>query len=394
LPKRQPKDRSAEQKEQKMAVAAVSGILRKLDEKSLLLETNPKTVLRFRLLAKTEFRNTGGQPIRDSLLQPGDQLSVEVSPDDEETALHVVLVRGGSESTRRDASKPPGESLVRAPRPEDLGKPKMVSAPAAGDGEPSATPGDAPPPAPATSAPEPPTPRKPAPSADADIIAEVRAASEAFTSSLPNYLTQQVTTRYYSTGSPGDSWHQIDVVTADLAYVNGQEDYRDIKVDGKPIYEPPEHTGSWSTGEFGTTLEDILSVDTSANFKRRGEERTAGRATLVFNYAVEQPRSHWVIVAPDGRQYKPAYEGAIWVDLDTRRVLRIEQRATMFPPNSPFSRTECVLEYGFERIEQGTYLLPASSVNTVCTSGSGVCARNEIKFRNYRKFTAESSIKY
>src|SRR5512135_3733708 len=47
LPKREPKDKSAEQRDQKITVAAVSGVLRKLEERSLLLETNPKTVLRF-----------------------------------------------------------------------------------------------------------------------------------------------------------------------------------------------------------------------------------------------------------------------------------------------------------------------------------------------------------
>jgi hypothetical protein len=99
-------------------------------------------------------------------------------------------------------------------------------------------------------------------------------------------------------------------------------------------------------------------------------------------------------VAPDGRQYNPAYEGAIWVDKDTRRVLRIEQRTTGFPPGYPFSRTECILEYGFARIGPGTYLLPTSSQNTSCASGSGTCSRNQIQFRNYRKFTVESTMKY
>jgi hypothetical protein len=222
----------------------------------------------------------------------------------------------------------------------------------------------------------------------------VRAASEAFTSSLPSYLVEQVTTRYFSVGFPVSSWQQIDVVTANLAYVDGKEDYRDIKVNGMRTDAPPERSGSWTTGEFGTTLEDILSLATAANFKRRGEEKIGGRSAMVFNYTVEQTRSHWTTVAPDGRRYEPAYEGSIWVDLDTRRVVRIEQRATAFPADFPFNRIECVLDYGFERIEQGTYLLPESSVDTACASGSGSCTRNEIRFRNYKKFTVDSSVKY
>jgi hypothetical protein len=50
-------------------------------------------VMKFRLLAKTQFRDQQGAAIRDSLLRPGDQLSVIVNPDDPETAVGVVLVR-------------------------------------------------------------------------------------------------------------------------------------------------------------------------------------------------------------------------------------------------------------------------------------------------------------
>lgn len=72
--------------------APVSGSLRRLGEKDLILEGNGNTVLRFRLLAKTQFRDQQGAAIRDSLLRRGDQLSVIVNPDDPETAVGVVLV--------------------------------------------------------------------------------------------------------------------------------------------------------------------------------------------------------------------------------------------------------------------------------------------------------------
>lgn len=72
--------------------APVTGSLRRLGEKDLVLEGKGNTVLRFRLLAKTQFRDEQGSAIRDSLLHPGDQLSVSVSPDDPETAVGVVLV--------------------------------------------------------------------------------------------------------------------------------------------------------------------------------------------------------------------------------------------------------------------------------------------------------------
>lgn len=400
LPKRQPKDKDKQAAQPKTVLASVSGALRKLGEKDLLLQTGEKTVLRFRLLAKTLFQDRQGSPIRDSLLQPGDQLSVEVSPDDEETALRIVFQRKGSEAERQEAEPPPQRSEVRAPQASDLGKPRTVTIAAAPAGlsptEPApAAPGDASSPSasPAGAAPQPAPRRAPLPGTDSELINEVRAASEAYSAGLPDFLVEQVTSRLFST-SPVGSWQEIDVVTASLAYVDGKEDYRDLKIDGVATNVPPERTGSWSTGVFATTLLDILSPLTAAEFRRRGEDSASGRRALVFDYTVRQPRSHWTIIAPDGQKYNPAYQGGIWVDVDTRRVLRIEQLATSFPSGFPFNRMECNLDYGFARIEQTTYLLPSGSRNTMCASGSGSCTRNEIRFRNYRKFTADSTVKY
>jgi hypothetical protein len=229
---------------------------------------------------------------------------------------------------------------------------------------------------------------------DAEILAEARTAAASFTASLPNFLVQQATTRYFSTGIPV-SWQTIDVVTADVACVNGKEDYRNVQINGISTNRPPERSGTWSTGEFSTTLEDVLSPMTNAQFKRRrGDDKIAGRPAVVYDYKVAQANSHWTMVSPDDRRYNPAYEGAIWIDKETRRVLRIEQSTSSIPQDFPLSRAETVIEYAFARIEQRSYLLPATSENIGCMRGSGTCSRNAIVFRNYRKFEAESVVTF
>ena len=398
LPGKKPKPAD----EVKVSLQSVDGMLRKLGEKDLLLQTGKRAVLRFRVLAKTRFLNKGGEPIRDSLLHPGDQLTVQVSPDDTETALRITLVRSGSESERVAAGQTLDASVVRDPASGDFSKPKTVttrdgapSDPAAeaaedGDGSKVARPESndevAAPPV------EAPTSKDPARYTDAQILQDARTAAAAFSASLPNYLVQQVTSRYFATGFP-THWQEIDVVTADLAYVDGKEDYRNFRINGIPG-SSPERSGSWSTGEFGTTLEDVMSLATNAAFKCRGEEKLAGRTAVVFDYTVAQPNSHWTMVSPDGRQYKPAYDGAVWIDRESRRVLRIEQRATGFPRDFPVNRAECKLQYAWVKIEQKTYLLPASSENVGCMTGSGACTRNALEFKDYRKFTTESNITF
>jgi hypothetical protein len=382
----------------KTTVVSVDGTLRHLGEKVLVLQAARGT-LRFRLLAKTQFRNKAGDSIRDSLLHPGDQLSVEVSPDDEETALRVIFLREATQAERSASAAPVEEAGVRAPMPEDFGKPHSMTTQAAGSEEVESRTAPPPPasaPAPdggnAVPPPPPSDPRAPQFNSDEQIIADARSVAAAFSASLPDYLVQQITSRYFSPGGFG-GWRPIDVVTADLAYVGGKEDYRNFRIDGKPV-DRPEDSGSWSTGEFGTTLEDVLSLATNASFRRVREEPVAAGTALVYDLSVPQPNSHWTLVTPDQRRYRAAYEGAIWIDKQTHRVLRIEQRATELPRDFPFNRAEATLSYAFAEIEGRTYLLPGSAENIFCASGSGACTRNTIEFRDYRKFTTESQVRF
>ncbi|HTS25105.1 MAG TPA: hypothetical protein VMH81_04485 [Bryobacteraceae bacterium] len=419
LPK---KDSKSKNDDTRMTLSSVDGTFRRMGEKDLLLQAAHQRILRFRLLAKTRFLSKDGDPIRDSLLHPGDQLSVSVNPDDVETALRVTLLRAGTPAERGAAEDRVDEAAVHTPRTGDFGKPHTVSARdkssepevTTSDAEPSkpepsaapAARADAPaesgaatargsaPPAPAPAdAPASSSGASIANMSDTQILAEARSASSAYTAGLPNFLAEQATTRYFSAGLPA-RWETIDVVTADVAYVNGKEDYRNLKINGIPTNRPPEHSGTWSTGEFSTTLEDVLSPITNARFRRRGDDRIAGRSALVYDYTVAQATSHWTMVAPDGRQYNPAYTGSVWIDKETRRVLRIEQTTSSLPGDFPINSAECVLVYGFAKIDQRSYLLPATSENIGCMRGSGTCSRNVIVFQNYRKFETESNVKF
>ena len=407
LPKRKPKkgDRNDEKKNGKEVTVTLKdyeGTLRKIGPKELLLEDPSKRIFEFRLLVKTQFHNKSGEPVRDSLLKPGDQLTVRVNPDDPETALRVILIRPGNEQERASAAHPVDPSSIVVPQVNAAGAPAAEPP----DQRPILT--RKTPDAEATEPAQPKPAAKPVDPGDwgpprsmigaatgvDDVIVDARLAANAFTTELPNYVVQQFTTRYFSVTYP-QQWQAQDVVSAEVAYVKGKEEYRNISIDGRPTDGTPvEKTGAWSMGEFGTTLVDILSPYTLARFAHRGDDRIAGRPAIVYDLAVEQPRSHWRIVAPDGSFCYPAYKGAIWIDKETHRVLRIEQQAIEMPADFPQDRIESTLEYGYVNIENVQYLLPVRSENVGCTVDTMNCTRNIIEFRNYRKFTADSKIKF
>jgi hypothetical protein len=413
LPKRDKNDKSGDKNDVKISLRAVDGTLRLLGEKDLYLEVAKKGILKFRMLAKTQFRDKEGESVRDSLLKAGDQLSVQVSADDPETAIRVILSRAGTQVERtaagrpfdRDSAKTPvegdthsaGTIEVSSDAPASAGRDDRASLPPP-DREsqpslervPEKAPERVPEKAVERSAPERAEAAAPA-SGAGDIISKAREAAGKLTEDLPNFIVQQVTARAYSTTIPA-RWKTLDIVTAEVVSVDGKEEYRNIQVNGKPSSQPIEKTGAWSTGEFETTLEDILSPYTAANFRRGAEEQIQGRKAYVYNYTVTQDNSNWDIIAPSGAKASPAYNGTIWIDQETFHVLRIYERTDSLPKDFPFDKAESTLEYGFVRIDGSNYALPMHSEILTCQRGSASCTKNEINFQNYRKFGADSKI--
>jgi hypothetical protein len=285
--------------------------------------------------------------------------------------------------------------------PDDSGPPTLKRGAAASDRPaPLPPPGTAAPTQTASAAPAPklrvPTQAPPPPVIPQDdpVIAKARDVAAQYSGSLPNFFCQQMTTRYES-DHPKTGWDALDVVTADVAYENGHESYKNIKIGGRPVNTSMQDIpGTRSEGEFNSMLDDLLSPYTGAIFKRTGTDSMAGRQTYVYHFEVSRENSHWRIEAP-AQLYYPAYGGSIWVDKQTSRVLRIEQQAKTMPSLFPFDTVETAIDYDFVRLSTPEpFLLPVDAEVLSCVRGTSMCARNRIEFRNYRKFGADSTIIY
>jgi len=225
------------------------------------------------------------------------------------------------------------------------------------------------------------------------IIEKAREAAANYLSSLPNYFCQQMTARYQS-DHPKTGWDALDVVTADVAYEDGHESYKNVKLGSKSVKSIDDLGGTRSTGEFSSVLEDLLSPFTDASFRKSGTDSLHGRQTWVYKYEIARERSHWRIEAPS-QLYYPAHTGTIWIDKETSRVMRIEQGTINMPKLFPFDTVETVTDYDFIPLAAGQkYLLPIDAEVLSCLRGTSLCSRNRIDFRNYRKFGAESSITF
>jgi hypothetical protein len=227
---------------------------------------------------------------------------------------------------------------------------------------------------------------------DDPAIASAREAAFTFIDDLPNFAAKQNTTRYIQENSRAQ-WRALDIVTADLVYKDGAEDYSNIKLGNKPTNKPLEEIeGLRSTGEFGSILANLFDPESGTDFARPSQVELRGRKAWKYRFDAPRERSDFRITTPS-QLYYTGYTGAVWIDAETSRALRLEMQAVNLPKAFPFDTVEMTIDYEFIRLDGAKqFLLPTESQALNCIRGTSVCMKNTTSFRNYVKFASESSI--
>lgn len=413
----------------KNPVSTINGILRRITDDNIVVQTDEKVILTIDLGITTKYYKASGGMIKSADLLPGDHLNIEASQDDKGIyhAKNVNQVKVGTTAERAAASKPvetsptasvPPGGAVAGPRdPTDPGPPALkrgipARSAASSSDAPLVAGNDSRPSIHAdeingvTRTPDAPrvatggTGRRTAdgyifPQSGDPVIDQAREAAFSFSQTLPNFVVKQFTTRYQSEAAHGGqtSWRTLDTVTADVVSEDGHESYKNILVNGKPPREAVEKSGTWSTGEYSSVLLDVLSPGTRTDFHNKRSTTIVNRAAYRYDFSVEQPNSHWHVYST-ADSYLPEYIGGIWIDKETSRVLRIELAARNMPRTFQLDTVESAIDYNFVLIGDSKFLLPVHSEALSCERGTNYCSRNVIDFRNYRKFSADTSITF
>ncbi|HWQ52659.1 MAG TPA: hypothetical protein VN442_03170 [Bryobacteraceae bacterium] len=298
------------------------GTLKVLDAGSIVLALDDEQVLAFRRTGKTRFVG-----VKQSALKPGDHVLVEAVPD----------IGGGLLAVNVRLDSAPGPPAAEPPR--EAAPPERPVAP-----PPEPTPKPVPEPKPVPPAkPEPAV--KPAPPREAagDPLAKARAELEALP--VAPYTCRQVTSRFTSE-SRNLEWKPLDSTTVG-------------------VRQP-----------FAATLRDLFSPLAAARFEYQKDETLAGRTAAVYKYEVDLENSRWLVQA-ESQRIEPAYRGAVWIDKETARVLRIRQEAVDLPTAFPLDRAETTVDY--------TDILPTSAEKLTCRRGTTRCHLERIELQNCRR---------
>jgi len=222
------------------------------------------------------------------------------------------------------------------------------------------------------------------------LIERAREAAFEFSKKLPNFVCLELMSRFVQQGRQQE--RLLDRVSAEITYEDGQESYRNVKLDDRPTDKGlDELGGSWSTGEFASTLLQLFHPDTDAQFRSGGASPIAGSNAQVYDFQVRSENSHWKLQA-DSQTVVTAYEGSVWVDPSTARVLRIEIQARNLPSDFAMDSVESAVDYSYVTIGENSFLLPVHAESLGCKRATNLCSHNIIDFRNYHEFKSEIRI--
>jgi hypothetical protein len=250
-------------------------------------------------------------------------------------------------------------------------------------------------------APKPPAPKyvEPPPPSAADqkkILAEVREYALNYTKMLPDFICLQSTRRsidaHYEPGTMG-SWTPSDRIVEKLSYFEQKEKYEPISVNETPLYGKTWENlgGSISRGEFGSLLRDVFEEGTAADFEWDHWGRLRNRLCYVFRYRVNASRSRYSVDYERKQQAVPGYHGLVYVEKGSNVITRLTIEPEM-PAGFPVQEIHQTIDYNFFPINGQNYLLPMYS--QVQSRAGRFGSRNEIEFRKYQKYAADTSIKF
>lgn len=223
-------------------------------------------------------------------------------------------------------------------------------------------------------------------------IEAVRSKALQYSDSLPDFICSQKTRRY--TGSPsGTNWQPQDVWEAELSYNQRNEQYSQVRHNGKASRRPLESLGgALSIGEFGSLLRTLFLPESQAEFWKEGEEPFQDGRTIIIGFKVSKERSGWTLSFKKSHSLRVAYRGKVWVDAANSQVLRITQESLDLPATFPIAYSEATIVFStvtVSGLEGKQFLLPQTAHLTMHERQPAIRSLNVMEFRNYRKFTAD-----
>ena len=226
------------------------------------------------------------------------------------------------------------------------------------------------------------------------FIEETRKVVRDYLDELPDFICQQDIQRYFDYDGSG-AWEKADTLVYEVTYNRKRESYKPINSVGRPVTRPLDDVkGAYSTGDFASGLASLFDLESKAVFKPAGKERLGNRQTLIYDFTVPKESSKLVLKAEGADPLIVGYSGTVWIDAETKKVLRIDQAVDDLPKSHPVTHSESSVDYDVIKLRglDVDFLLPISAEFIIADRRQKHYFRNLLHFKFYRKFETDIKI--
>ncbi len=227
-------------------------------------------------------------------------------------------------------------------------------------------------------------------------IRDTREWALGYVKSLPNFLCLEVTNRSldprFQAGKEPD-WTPSDRVIEKLTFFDHKENYELFQHNDTAVMNKSSESlgGARSTGEWATLLSEIFEPQAHTLFSWMAWKTVRGKVTQQFRYVVERQYSQQVVSHGSSEKVVTGFHGDFFVENDTNAVLRVTVTPDI-PPAFPVQDVDQTVDYDYQTIGDQKYLLPLKSQVVMRVDRMGTM--NEIQWRSYRKYSADTSISF
>lgn len=240
------------------------------------------------------------------------------------------------------------------------------------------------------------------------VLEDARAYALQYAQQLPDFICTQITHRDVSAirtsilggGASGASGAVAalskgesgsDIIEEQLTYVGGKETYEVVSVDGKKVngITHMDFAGAVSAGEFGSVLTDVFDPASHTVFTWDREADLHGRHVYVYQFRVPKESGTTLIDKDTNQAVIASITGRVFIDPVSFDILQIYSKLDI-PPEFPIRFVERKIEYTPQEIAGKSYSLPSRS--EMHMQDSTHIYNNRIDFKNYHRFTSESTI--
>ena len=227
---------------------------------------------------------------------------------------------------------------------------------------------------------------------DKDLLEVVRSANQEVYSSLQSFVCDEEIRRFKGRIT-GESRRLIDRVTAKVSFENGVEEYTAIRQNDRGLPSLSSLAGAWSTGEFGTLLQQTRQLLKTDSVIFRQYTDLNGVSAAVYGIETGEQDSPWDLQI-GARHYRIPFRTEVWVARDSGEIMKITRVSTAMPAGMGISEIHWGVTLSAVELSGKTWLLPKTADYAVMYEGAGRREWNEMVFANYRHYGSEVALRF